>query len=921
MQTGETNWTDAKARSALAVSTKFQAPTYDDGLISRDRLIEALRKGWPKRLALIHGPAGFGKTTLAVQWQRVLRADGVPVAWLSLDRDDNDVVWFLSHLIEAFRRVEPSLAGELVDLLEHHSDDAQRFVLTELINRISELGRPLAVVLDDWHLIEDPQAAAALDFLLHVGPANLHLVITSRTRSPAVGRLKVRNQVTEVDASQLRFDHDESASFLLHLNALDLGSEDVHQLWSSTDGWVAALQLASLSLRDSNDPSRLIQEFSGRHHSIGDYLAENVLNALPGDLLDFLLTTSVCDRLCGDLAAAVSGQPRGQATLEELERRDLFLRPLDDNREWFRYHHLFAAYLRRRLERDHADRLVTLHRAASAWFSDRGLLTEAVTHALAAGDDIGAVDLVEWQAMSLVEHSRMASLLTLVNKLPKALLPSRPKLQIAVAWANCLLQRARPAQTALDHVRAALGSVTDEASLDILGEADIVQAAIDIYADRIDRAADLVAPFIGENSPYRPWLVAVSSNIRSFCDIQSCNFRMAQSRQQWANAYHERTGGPFAGVYGRCFAGLAAFAQLDLVTAQRLYKDAVALGDGAAGRGSHAARLARALLGALSYERSDIDAAEQLLEECQQLGAESGVVDFMIPTYTTLARIKALRADLDASWSLLDEGAEAANQLALPRLHAAVDHERVRLYLALGDIGRAQDVVSRQGEDPVQGSDAVAMATRHYRLTMQARVLAAREDHTGAIDLLSARLFESTQARWPYAETTARIDLASVLYSAGKHEESFRIAAPALVAGARSGLVRSIVDSGPEIVKLVSDLRDAHRCHRWPADLPYAPADYLTQLLATSRSDADKAVYPVIERPGERHPLPEEPLNAREIDILRLLDRGLANKEIARHLGLTINTVKWYLKNIYIKLGVTRRGESVAEARRRRILV
>ncbi|CUU59171.1 AAA ATPase domain-containing protein [Parafrankia irregularis] len=333
---------DAEVRPMLAVSTKFQAPSYDDGLVSRDRLIDQLREGRTKRLTLIHAPAGFGKTTLAVQWQRVLRAEGVPVAWLSLDRDDNDAVWFLSHLIEAVRRVEPTFAGGLVDVIEHHSGDAQRYVLTELVNQIAEHRLPLAIVLDDWHLIDNPNAAAALEFLLDVGPDNLHLIVTSRTRSPAVGRLRVRNQVTEIDATQLRFDRNESAAFLLDLNALDLDSEDVHRLCSSTDGWVAALQLATLSLRNSDDPSALIRGFSGRHHSIGDYLAENVLNTLPADLLDFLLTTSICDRLCGDLAAAVSGQRRGQALLEELEQRDMFLRPLDDNREWFRYHHLFA---------------------------------------------------------------------------------------------------------------------------------------------------------------------------------------------------------------------------------------------------------------------------------------------------------------------------------------------------------------------------------------------------------------------------------------------------------------------------------------------------------------------------------------------------------------------------------------------------
>jgi LuxR family maltose regulon positive regulatory protein/serine/threonine-protein kinase PknK len=911
---------DSKTRPTQAVSTKFQPPTYDDGLVSRDRLIDLLREGRSKRLALIHAPAGFGKTTLAVQWQRLLRAEGVVVAWLSLDRDDNDVVWFVSHLVEAVHRVAPELTAELVDVLEQQSDDVQRYVLTGLVNQVATHRGTLAIVLDDWHVIDDPMAAAALEFLLDSSPDNLHLIVTSRTQSPAVGRLRVRNQVTEIDATALRFDHKESAAFLLDLNALALDSDDIRQLWSSTDGWIAALQLASLSLRNSDDPSAFIRSFSGRHRSLGDYLAENVLNGLPLDLLDFLLTTSVCERLCGDLAAAVSGQVRGQALLEELERRDMFLRPLDDNREWFRYHHLFASYLRRRLERDHADRIVTLHRTAAAWFDGRQLLSEAVTHALAAGDDTEAVDLVERRAMHLVEHSRMATLLGLVNKLPRALLPERPALQIAIAWANCLLQRAQPAQLALDYPRTALASASDDIGKEILGEADIVQAAIDIYGDRINRAATLVAPYIVDNPRHRPWLVAVSTNIQTFVDIHTFAYDTAQARQRWANPFHETTRGPYAGVYGRCFAGLAAFAQLDLITAEQRYQEAVALATAAAGQHSHAARLAGALVGRLHYERGETEAAERLLEECRELGAESGVPDFLITTYTTLARIKALRGDIDGVWSLLQEGEEAARQLALPRLLAAIDHERVRLHLAFGQVDRAQSVLDRHVDDIVAGDDGIAMATRHYQLAMCAQVMSANADYAGAIRLLTRIRDETSSTPWRYGETVARAQLAAVLSLNGDADAAVRTLIPALIAGAESGLVRTIIDAGPEPLKLIGELREASRCRRWPAGLPTVSSDYLSKVLATAHADSRKAAIRIVARPAERYSTPEEPLSTREVHILHLLDRGLSNKEIAHNLGLTINTVKWYLKSIYTKLGVARRGESVSEARRRRIL-
>jgi LuxR family maltose regulon positive regulatory protein/serine/threonine-protein kinase PknK len=907
-------------RRPPSVTTKFQAPAQDGDFVARQRLIDLLQQSRGKRLALIHGPAGFGKTTLAVQWQRTLQQDGVPVAWLTLDRDDNDVVWFLSHLIDAVRRVEPSLAGELVAVLEEHSDDARRYVLTELINQIAEHGRPLAIVLDDWHLIEDRETAAALDFLLDVSPPNLHLVITSRTRAPAIEGLLVRNQASEIDGDQLRFDHQESASFLRDLNALALDNEQVHQLWSNTDGWVAALQLASLSLRKGSDPESLIQGFSGRHHSIGDYLAGSVLSGLPADLLDFLLSTSICDRLCGDLATAVSGQPRGQAVLEELERRDLFLRPLDNDREWFRYHHLFASYLRRRLERDHPNRIVELHRSASRWFADHGLISEGVTHALAAGDASRAVDLVEQAAMDLVEDSRMATLVGLVKKLPQFDLPRRPGLQIAIAWANCLLQRAQAAQTALDHVRAATDPATDEHSQAILGEADVVQACIDVYSDRVDRAATLVAGYLQPDSCARPFLVAVSANIESFVHIQSFAYEKALERQRWADSFHTRTHGPFARVYGRCFAGMAAFAQLDLTTAGHLYEDSWALACREAGQRSHAARLAGALRGHLRYERGDIDGAEELLEECHELGAESGVADFMIATYVTLARIRALRGDSEEAWALLEEGARSGTQLALPRLSAAVDHERVRMHVSLGQLEAAEAVLASQSVDAPTGGHGISMAIRHHRLAMRARIDTARGDHQNAVQSFSQIQQEAAAVGWRYAELAAGVEIAVVLARSGDTEAATRNARPILATGARAGLLRSIIDAGPGMGKLLSSVRAEQRHPSRVAFEPAVPPGYLSTLVATLDAENDEAGPGTTEGSVSSRPAPDEPLSPREVTILRLLDRGLSNKEIARNLSITNNTVKWYLKSIYLKLDVARRGEAVAEGRRREIL-
>jgi LuxR family maltose regulon positive regulatory protein/serine/threonine-protein kinase PknK len=911
-----------------ATSARFQAPTHLRSLIERRRLLAMLRAGQDRQLTLIHAPAGYGKTTLAVQWCRVREAEGCSVAWLGLHRDDNSPSWFLSHLLEAVRRALPAaeaVIGELTTVLEQNPDDAERYTLSALIDQIGVHDGGLLLAFDDWHLVEDARVTGALVRLLDFAPPNLSVMVTSRTR-PALplSRLRVRQQLTEIDADLLRFDAEETRAFLVDLNGLRLGAADVERLSAGTDGWVAALQLASLSLRDCADPGELIRRFSGRHHSIGEYLAENVLDALPADILDFLLTTSVCDRLCGDLAAAVSGNPAGQVMLEELERRDLFLRPLDEEREWFRYHHLFADYLRRRLERDHPGRIVALHAAASAWFAEQGLVSEAVAHALAAGDVTGAVDLVERYAMPLVEHSRMVSLLGLVSRLPADAVDARPRLLMAVAWANCLLQRALPAQLALDQLRFALppdgrgegGDADDRGGSDpehtgmqteMLSEADVVQAAIDVYGDRIDRAEGLVRPSLDRHLTYRPWVVAVAANIQSFVDIHTFRFEAGRARQNWARPFHDRTTGPFAGVYGRCFAGIAAFAQLDLAAAEQHLQDAVTLARDSAGRHSHAAQLAGALLGELHYERGELDDAERLLEESRELGAESGVVDFMLASYVTLARIKTLRGDQAAASELLAEGLQVADRLGLPRLRAEVLAERVRVML---DTGRTREAC-RAAQALPDGSGChggIAVAIERTRTVTLARVLSAKGDHAAAIGLLEELVEETAAAPHPRAELMARVELAAADQRGSRAQAARRALAPVLHRAALAGLHRSVLDGGPEIVEVLGELDEEARAGHRPDGADPVPADYLASLLAGAAA-ASRAAGPPAD-PALRS------LSGREVEILQMLDRGLSNREIALNLAVTVNTVKWYLKNIYAKLGVSSRMASVSAVRR-----
>ncbi|MEV6138025.1 protein kinase [Nocardia sp. NPDC051990] len=787
-----------------SVATKFRPPLAAHALVRRERLIERMWAAGRKRLVVIHAPAGFGKSTLAMQWRERLQAEGVSVAWLNIDPDDNTLAWFLEHLIEAIRQVRPNLAIELRQALEEHGDEAERYVLTSLINEIHQTREPFAVVIDDWHRVTNPVTVAALDFLLDKGGHHLQIIVTSRSRQGLpLSRMRVEDELIEIVSEDLRFDIDESREFLIDLGGLPLVEQDVANLCASTDGWVAALQLASLSLRNHQDPAEFISHLSGRHHAIAEYLADNVLGTLDPALLDFMLDTSVPERVCAELASTLSQRDQCQALLEQVEQRDLFLRALDDERVWFRYHHLFADFLRRRLERDHPGRLPTLHRAASQWFSERRMLSEAVDHALAAGDPDRAADLVERDGMALVERSQMSTLLGLIAKLPTELVADRPRLQIALGWAHILLHHPpEPTHNALEKTKSTLSTMARSGAdvRDDLLEASLIQSIGDLFADRTGNLLEAASQCLDRPDTLRPFVVASAANVASFEALHRFDFASARRWVEWSMPYHQRTSGAFAAVYGLLFAAMAAHELLDITAAESLVRRAQTLAFQLGGRHSYSARLAGAVLGELLYERGRAAEAEPLLDDSHQLGSEGGVVDFMLITYGTGARIKAARGQRDAAAQRLDEGERIAAQLSVPRLAARIENERQRRDLHLGDISRTPTPTTPAG--PIDG---IALVTQELVEDSRIRILlhGSPLDITTACTEAEARMNRITAADRPRAHLQARLLHSACLQAAGRVGDALEAAAPAVAQCAELDLPQFLLDGGPQIAALV----------------------------------------------------------------------------------------------------------------------
>ena len=821
-----------------APATKFRPPIPSRQLVRRNRLIETLRAGGRRRLTVIHGPPGFGKSTLAAQWADDLAGDVVSVAWLTVDNDDNTVVWFLAHLVEAIRRVRPTLANELGQALEEHGDDAVRYVLTSLINQIHVSGERVAVVIDDWHRVTSSEVIAALDFLLEHGCHHLQVVVTSRSQSGLpMSKMRVADELIEVDAVALKFSLIETTSFLED-KGLGLGSDDIDHLMRTTEGWVAALQLVSLSLRAHNDPSTLISHISGRHHAIAEFLAENVLDTLDPTLLDFLLATSVTERTCGALASTLAEVDRGQALLEEVEDRDLFLRSLDEEREWFRYHQLFAEFLRRRLIRDQPERVPGLHLRASQWFAERLMVREAVDHALAAGDSERAVTLVETHGMYLLERSQMSTLLALVAKLPAQVTAKRPHLQIAVVSANVLLRRTREVHAALGNVESALEQLPTPEAADLRVEADVLKAVESMFADRIEGVEPLVAECLRRPETLPQWVVSAAADVASFVSIYRFEFAAARSRQEWASAYQSQSNGPFGVMYGLCLSGIAAHEQLELAAAERSFRLAREVAQTVAEGRSDAARLAGALLGELLYEIGEIDEAEELLDASYESGPAGGIADFMIATYVSGARVKALRGDSAAALARLDDGARAAEVADLPRVAACVDGERIRLGVGPHPL---------QLPTPPQLKDiGTERVTEELREANRIRevITVSPPAHADDAARRAHALVEGLKAQdRPRALLLAEILAVECLIAAGHDSEARKKLVELLSRCARFPLIGPFLDSGPSVMTLVAALRDDRLQGRWPPGWPSVPDRFLELLTSQATSEASDGGY------------------------------------------------------------------------------
>jgi LuxR family maltose regulon positive regulatory protein len=918
--------------------SKLSVPSVRSALVSRPGLSERLEEGLGRKVTLVSAPAGFGKTTLLSAWIRDL-SGARPIAWLSLDSGDNDPARFWRYVVTAIDQLQPGSGDTALAQLGSPQPPPIEVILTTLLNGLADLDSATALVLDDYHLIESRAIHEAVTFLTEHLPPQMHLVISTRADPPLpLSRLRARGELNEVRASDLRFTPEEAATFLNQVMRLQLAAEDIAELERRTEGWVAGLQMAALAMTGRDDVSAFIAAFTGSNRHVVDYLAEEVLEQQPERARIFLLRTSILQRMCASLCATVvqleedeltDAVAECQAMLEYLEHANLFVVPLDEDRGWYRYHHLFADVLRHRLRQEHPDLLPALHHRAGGWFEAESLPTEAIQYALAAEDWERAIRLIESIGMTVVLSQQVQTVLGWIDELPEELVRERPDLCTIRALALVFFKRPDAAEASLQQAERCLRGIptTDEARA-ILGRAAVIRAVIARYSGDLERCVAMARralDLLPETESTARERAGARTNAALAYEVSGDVTPANERPLEEAIASFRASGALIPQLISIIFLARMRTLQGRLRAAVTTYEEAATLmsrQNRLPDVGGNSATYYVGL-GDINREWNELDSAERHLKHGKDFFIGTLMVDANVVTqvYLSLARLQQARGWGADARATLEEFANLARQrdffgLLVARGEAA----QARLALMQDDLPAA---VSWAEASKLGADDEVDYPSEEAHLTL-ARVLVAQ----GRVDPKSRflneslrlldRLLGAAEAGGRMGSVIEILALRALALQA-HHESNGALAAleRALTLAEPEGYVRVFVDEGAPMAALLSEFLQTRRKEDRGRE-HLLSLSYVRRLLTAFESPHANTIRPMA--PGgytrrQDQPLPER-LTSRESEVLVLIAEGISNREIAAQLFIEVSTVKSYVNRIFRKLGVQSRTQAVAEARK-----
>lgn len=907
--------------SAPILATKLFLPPPRLKAVPRPRLIERLNEGISSnhKLTLISAPAGFGKTTLVSEWAA---GCGKPVAWLSLNEGDNDPARFMAYLTAALQTLGTNVGKGAMGMLQGSQSPPNEAVLTTLLNEITTIPHHFLLVLDDYHLIDSQPVDQSLTFLLDHLPPQMHLVIITR-EDPTLplARLRARNQLTELRATDLRFSPSESAEFLNAVMGLNLSAEDIAALEARTEGWITGLQLAAISMQGRADTTNFIKAFTGSHRFVLDYLVEEVLQRQPEHIHGFLLQTSILDRLSGPLCDAVTGQEDGKGMLEALERGNFFVVPLDENRQWYRYHHLFAEVLQAHLMETQPDQVSSLHRQASTWYEQNDLPSDAIHHALAAEDFERTAGLIE-RTYPIMDNSFQSTVwLSWVKALPDELIRDRPVLSVDYAWALTDLGELEASESRLQDAERWLEPekqpercagrmvVVDNEQFRSL-PAKIAQArAYHAMAQGDIPGTIKYAELVFDLCPEEDQMMRAGTTVQlgmaywANGDLDAAHKAMTE----WVN-HNQRTGNILFMIASTFVLADIRVAQGRLREAIRTYQQALRLATEYDQPADHITAPLYLGLALLYHETGEQDAAAQHLKKSAELGDQTTLVDWPCRWRLAQARFKEAEGDPEAALELLDEAKRVYVRNPIPDLYP-IEASKARVYVRQGRLSEALSWVHSRG---LSVDDELSYLGEFEHITL-ARVLYLRDQAaTSAYEAcaLLDRLLKAAEEGARQGSVIEILALKALTQQAQNNlpqaraslERALRLAKP-------EGYIRLFVDEGEAMRLLILDFRlwldqQSHEQKHQLIDYADRLLSEFTKPAATAHSKVNDAQFTMIE-----------PLSQRELEVLQLISQGLSNSEISERLFLSLSTVKGHNYVIFDKLQVQRRTEAVARAR------
>lgn len=880
---------------------------------------------------LVSAPAGFGKTTLVTEW---IATDERPSAWLSLDESDSAPPLFLTYLVAALQTIEPQIGAGILKLLESPQPPPIDSLLTPLLNEIATITQDFVLVLDDYHVLDSQEIDSALTFLIDNQPPQMHIVLTTREdpRLP-LARLRARGQLTELRAADLRFTPDEAMEFLNQAMGLSLSPEDVAALEQRTEGWIAGLQLAAISMQGIGDKSGFIQSFTGTHRFVLDYLVEEVLQHQPENVQNFLLQTSILERTCGPLCDAVVGNSSlsGQDTLAYLERANLLLVPLDDQRQWYRYHHLFADVLRAHMIKKQPERLSILHRRACAWYEQHGFRSAAIHHALAAQDFQRAAELIEleWLVMSRT-YFRNSTWIGWVRALPDELTKTRLILSLGLAWdllfsgdLQAGADRLKDADRLLemtDNTNNSLDTSLKNTTVAIDDEASWLQAILAIarafHAQAIGESAGTIKyaeqalTCLSEEDDY---IIGLADSLLGLAYWENGDLDAAVQHMTNAVVRLRITSHFIYAISGSYVLASIKIAQGRLFDAINIYREALQLASKPGEPSLQGTADLHMGLSKLYREQGKEDAARDHLLKCEVLGKPAALPAWPYDLYLAQAQLRVDQGELDDALKYLEEADNLYHKQPVPNVQP-IAALKTQVWLRQGRLTEALHWVRHRGlsiEDEVSAGgvrylhefEYITLARTlitHYEINRSAQII-----HE-AVELLEYLLEAAEAARRNGSVIRILVLQALAQKVQGNTSLALTRLERALILAESEGYVRVFVDEGLPMAELLHEA----------ATQDIMP-DYVSKLLVVF--GVEKQLCSDQTKVSHQSSPPNaisiiEPLSERELEILALIAAGKKNQEIADQLIISINTVRYHTKNLYGKLGVNKRTQAVARA-------